>query len=302
MRAIITIIALCTAVAASGQIYIDSYRFKGGAQLLLDEYGGAAAAYSLRKLNTNFLGNAITVRRSSNNDTLGIGFLNNYLDTVALKNFCGTTSSDTCSVRIFFDQSGNGINAIQDTIFNQPAILIGGNINYYQGDVAIKFNGTSSYLRITRQNIIAQPYTIFAVANTNVNTGNTGSRQYIMDGLGGTGAANRLIYTLRGNQTNFPSIWAGSTFVAHNVATSTNQVLFYGLYNTSSSQVSQNNLSAVTGSAGNNALGSFVIGTNFSVNADWLDGSIKEFVLYNSNQSSSRTGISTNINNFYSIY
>jgi hypothetical protein len=34
----------------------------------------------------------------------------------------------------------------------------------------------------------------------------------------------------------------------------------------------------------------------------FIDGTIQEFVLYTSDQSSNRTGIEDNINDFYSIY
>jgi type III restriction enzyme len=42
--------------------------------LLLDQYSGAAAAYSLRKLSTSYSGSAIRVRRSSDNAEQNIGF------------------------------------------------------------------------------------------------------------------------------------------------------------------------------------------------------------------------------------
>jgi hypothetical protein len=44
------------------------------ASLLLDTYTGAAVAYSLRKLRTNYSGNAIRVRRSSDNTEQDFGF------------------------------------------------------------------------------------------------------------------------------------------------------------------------------------------------------------------------------------
>ena len=55
--------------------------------LLLDTYSGAAAAYSLRKLNTSYSGSAIRVRRSSDNTEQDIGFVNGVLDTTALLDF-----------------------------------------------------------------------------------------------------------------------------------------------------------------------------------------------------------------------
>jgi len=57
---------------------------------LLDEYSGAAAAYSLRRLSSSYSGDAIVVRRSSDNATQSIGFVNNELDTNALSTFCTT--------------------------------------------------------------------------------------------------------------------------------------------------------------------------------------------------------------------
>jgi len=51
---------------------------------ILDEYPGAAAAYSLRLLNTDYTGDAIVVRRASDNTTQNIGFI----DDSGLRLFC----------------------------------------------------------------------------------------------------------------------------------------------------------------------------------------------------------------------
>ena len=56
------------------------YEFDG----LLDQYGDAAAAYSLRKLRSGYTGSAIRVRRSSDNTERDMGFYDNELDTIAL--------------------------------------------------------------------------------------------------------------------------------------------------------------------------------------------------------------------------
>jgi hypothetical protein len=55
---------------------------------ILDEYPGAAAAYSLRLLNTDYTGDAVVVRRASDNTTQNIGFVDGELDTDALNTFC----------------------------------------------------------------------------------------------------------------------------------------------------------------------------------------------------------------------
>ena len=56
------------------------YEFEG----LLDQYGDATAAYSLRKLRNDYTGSAIRVRRSSDDAERDMGFYDNELDTVAL--------------------------------------------------------------------------------------------------------------------------------------------------------------------------------------------------------------------------
>lgn len=58
-------------------------------KLLLNDYPGAAAAYSLRKLNNTYIGPAIRVRRSSDNAEQNIGFLLQNLDTSSLASFAG---------------------------------------------------------------------------------------------------------------------------------------------------------------------------------------------------------------------
>ena len=80
--------------------------------LLLDTYPNAAAAYSLRKLRAAYTGNAIKVRRSSDNTEQDIGFSGANLDTTALTTFCGSGNG---FVTTWYDQSGNSRNVLQST-------------------------------------------------------------------------------------------------------------------------------------------------------------------------------------------
>ena len=94
---------------------------------LLDNYGGAATAYSLRKLSSTYAGFVIRVRRSSDNTEQNIGFdVNGNLDTTALLTFVGANNG---FVTIWYDQSGNGINMIQTTANQQPKIVSLGVVN-----------------------------------------------------------------------------------------------------------------------------------------------------------------------------
>jgi hypothetical protein len=90
---------------------------------LLDDYPGAAAAYSLRLLDSTYTGSAIRVRRASDNAEQDIGFdSNGDLDTTALATFCSGTDG---FCKVWYDQSSNGVDATQTTTTAQPKIYDG---------------------------------------------------------------------------------------------------------------------------------------------------------------------------------
>lgn len=93
--------------------------------LLLDDYPGAAAAYSVRKLDKDYTGFAMEIRRASDNATQNIGFVGENLDVTSINTFCTGT---TCTVRTWYDQSGNGRDAIQTIVANQPLIYASGSV------------------------------------------------------------------------------------------------------------------------------------------------------------------------------
>ena len=100
---------------------VGRQRVSGGAFVgLLDLYPSASVAYSLRRLSSTYTGNAIRVRRSSDNTEQNIGFdAFGNLDTTALTTFCSGTNG---FVTTWYDQSGNSRNATQTTAANQPQI------------------------------------------------------------------------------------------------------------------------------------------------------------------------------------
>ena len=88
---------------------------KSTANALLDQFPGAAVAYSLRNLVGTSNPNVVRVRRSSDNteqDFTAAQVINGTLTT-----FCGAGNG---FVRTWYDQSGNGYHAQQATTANQP--------------------------------------------------------------------------------------------------------------------------------------------------------------------------------------
>ena len=88
------------------------------------------AAYALRKLRAAYAGNAMTVRRSSDGTTSAIGFTaTGTLDTTTLLSFCAATN---CYVTAWYDQSGNGQDAVQTTTAQQPQVVSSGSLITFQ--------------------------------------------------------------------------------------------------------------------------------------------------------------------------
>ena len=89
---------------------------------LLNQYPGAAAAYSLRKLSSS-TSNVVRVRRNSDNAEQD--FTAAQVSNGTLESFCGVGDG---FVETWYDQSGNGNDATQSVAEGQPKIVDGGSL------------------------------------------------------------------------------------------------------------------------------------------------------------------------------
>ena len=276
--------------------------------LLNESYGsGAAAAYSVRRLNGNYTGAAIQVERSSDNTTQDIGFdANGDLDESALTTFCTGT---TCKVRTWYDQSqtggtGSGNDATQTDHTKQPTIYTGGAIVKQDGRVALDFDGTNDFLSHT-QVITGTTARSFFFAHTQDAAGGTGEYAvYSVNNIQtGTGNAYRICMEssnlmLRVNQSstfNYPS---GFTPTMRTILSnfwssggSHDASYFVGgkaaAYNTGTS----NNLDTAD-------LGTSYIGYYDATGVEY-DGSMHEVLVYDLNKSTDRSDIEENIGDYF---
>jgi hypothetical protein len=252
----------------------------GGAfAYLLDDYPSAGIAYSLRLLRSAYAGNCIEVRRSSDNTTLNIGFVNNVLDDASLLTFCGAGDG---FVKTWYDQSGNAVNATQTTNGEQPRIVNAGIIETQNGLPSVRFPG-DRFMRFTAS--ITQPDTVFIVVqHDGTNT------EHIFDSQ-----ARQLI----GYTPGFV-MYAGSSIVSYPTTPLTFQ-LVSALFDGANSNFQSNNGTTQTGDPGTAVINSTqIMRGQGSVGA--AVGFMSEFVVYASDQTSNKTGIKTNINDFYSIF
>ena len=112
--------------------------------LLLDTYTGAAAAYSVRKLDKDYTGSCMRVREDSGDTEADIGFDGSgNLDTSAIATHCGSANG---YVVTWYDQSGNSNNATQSTSSAQPQIYNGTAVITENGKPALNFDGLNDVL------------------------------------------------------------------------------------------------------------------------------------------------------------
>ena len=132
----------------------------------------SSGAYSLNKTKSTYAGNCIEVRRSSDNTTTNIGFVNNVIDTASLVTFAGTGDA---FIRTWYDQSGNSRNYTQTTPGNQPKIVSAGTVITQNSKPAISFDGIDDFLSVSNAVVQNSSFTSIAIFNPVVITTN-GSR------------------------------------------------------------------------------------------------------------------------------
>ena len=273
----------------------------GGFTGLLDTYSGAAAAYSLRQLSSTYSGDAIVVRRASDNTTQSIGFVNNELDTATLESFCSGTDG---FVTTWYDQSGNGNDAATLVVSEQPKIVSSGTTIAKNGKPCIDFNGNNNGYLLSDQNLITSltDGTHTGISVHSVDDVSVGIDNIIYSISDRNGVYNLFALSYRSNEAR-AGYYNGSSWSSNDIAASNDtQYLGFNVAVSGTPDFYQNNTQAVSGS--NPTMDSnqgMSIGKGTNNNWD-LFGTIQELIFYPNDQTSNRSGIQTNINDFYSIY
>ena len=250
---------------------------------LLDTYSGAAAAYSLRKLRTDYTGFAIKVQDNVGGATQDIGFnVFGELDTVSLLQYAG---SNDVFVETWYDQSGSGNNATQPSSGVRPQIVSSGAVIVENGKPAVQFSALFSLDMATR---LTQVQSNFSVRE-NITTG--ASVDFLYGDISTydyhAGGTNNYLDTLYSstdvrNGSNFVN-GQSQSFTTANTAT-TSSVLLSMIHLSNTARISQ------------------ICQDRSRSNRSW-NGKIQEILIYESDQSGTpQAGIETNINTFYDIY
>ena len=272
------------------------YEFSG----LLDDYSGAAAAYSLRRLSSTYTGPAIrVVKHDVGYPEMDIPFEDDgTLSVVLLEAFADGYDA---TVKVWYDQSGGSNDAEQSTLASQPKIVDAGTVIYENGLPALEFDGASNYMK--SQDYIVElsqnPASVFSVSQTSTLSNSNYllsegdnvspySSQFILGGGGSVGGTDILWV----NGTTLGTMTTGQVLTGFDWDQTNATAFIDGSQSGISKVVTVNTEASLYSYIGSRADGT----TNF------FTGKIQELITYKSDQSSNREGIEDNINEHYGIY
>jgi len=267
---------------------------------LLDNLTGSTGGFSLRRLNSSYTGSAIQVRRTSDNSTLDIGFVNNELDTASLTTFCTGTDG---YVTTWYNQ-GSGADVTQSTASRQPKIYEASTgVQTENGKSCLLFDGVNDTLTAPNNfGNIGDCISFFTVVN-----GNTGSfptivsksydetGAYAIGTQSNSGYLNAWVETDRVNDFSLPNVSGSQILITNINKTGANNIKFYtnaalySEYTTTQDLIGTN-------------VKEFRIGSNDRDNNYYWDGNMQEILMFDNDQTANRTTIGTDINNYYRIY
>jgi hypothetical protein len=245
-------------------------------------------------LRTAYTGSAVEVYNGSSYADIGFNVFGE-LDTVALAAHCGSNNG---FVSKWYDQSGNANNAAQTTTANMPKI--------YDGTTGVVLNSNSKpavYFQDGVANSLPSTVThssdpIFISAVSEVPTSATNERSNIYGG----GGANDFEFRNWANDQVAIRVGDGSTVASNSIAGSTvDQVILLTGYNVSSSL---NLFLNGTASASNPVTASYSVtfpAGGIHASRTTIPNYISEIVIYESDQSSNRSGIESNIATYHGI-
>ena len=272
--------------------FVNSSRVRIGAYLnyFLEQFTGASAAYSLRKLSKNST-YAIRVRRDSDDSEQDIGFVDRNLDTDSLLAFVGVGDGFVTTI---YDQSGQLRHLTQSVSANQATIVTDGVVEVDNAMPCLKFDGIDDYYNFPDLNAIdnINNASAFVVGNV-VESDN---QSLLTLSAGGKRWYLPIIITTQmyaGYGASATAIHLGEISGIMNLFTMisdpTNNVNAYLDSIQKGSVSSEDNVPIDESSLGK--VGTLYFGGNFS-----------EAVIYNSSKYALREEIESKINSHYNIY
>jgi hypothetical protein len=193
-------------------------------------------------------------------------------------------------VETWYDQSGNGNDAVQQVSGSQPKIVDAG-VLVSDG---IDFDGVDDFLELGDLGI-SQPTSVIFVHNSDTDGGSNTNKNDFLDGTSVSSGR-----TLIDHSGTFYRVFAGASEVTSKTLVANQDALIFTTINDTSSEFSLDGSNETGLTAGTNGMDEMTLGA--SISGGRYDGTFAEFIIYDSNQSANRVAIETDINDHYDIY
>jgi hypothetical protein len=278
------------------------------ANFLKLDSGDFTLAYSLRLVNPSYTGAAIRVINDSSVEA-DIGFVDEELDTTALLNHCGSGDG---YITIWYDQAQNGATGSGNdasygnpyfTPVNRPKIVSAGSVLTDGGKPCLFVEDSS--LQLESQVDFTPNGTMIAYVASKDASADTNSGMILGDFQGTSNQKNRIWEKNTAIEGQVHGSNTGYTFASPEDGTviGAGQKLV-AFYRDSSNYWYMDRNSVTSGSSLNRNY-NFCVQTLFNAHdvlAYSYHGNVQEIVMFNTDKSSERAAIKSNINTYYSIY
>jgi len=252
---------------------------------ILDDYPGATAAYSLRRLSSSWTGPAIRVKRQTTLDELDIGFKENGdLDEQALADFSG--GEKALFVNILYDQTGNGFDAVSVQAIGPRIVNSDGSIVLLGNKVSMVFDGVNDETLST--DLLTEFDNTDFLVNVVYGESTGGTNAF---SIGSTGTVPRLYFQHDRWSYNSLNTMTWTDVTAQNV-------MQYQVNGDTQEAFSDNvTLATATEAQVDFTPTGFLLGRTGTSN--YMDGKLQEVIIYTSNEVENRIGIYENMNSYW---
>ena len=201
-------------------------------------------------------------------------------------------------VETWYDQSGNGKDAVQETAGNQPLIVSAGSVLS-----GLDFDGSTSSRTLVAPSVtgLAGSLSIFSVSVRDA-TGNTVS-------LSNSSSGGRYFAIQEGGSTSVANPRNTASITVSDSVSGANRLTFAVTTGATSTSVGANSSAVTTSTSdyGDDFSGSHInqiaIGVLRTASpTGYFNGRINEILVYNSDQTDNRAAVETNINSHYSLF
>jgi len=252
------------------------------APTLFQVAGTPSAAYSLRQLD---LADQAVVRVRRSSDNTESDFTATQVSNGSLASWVGAGNNGF--VRTWYDQSGNGRHAVQTTTASQPQIISSGSLILENSKPTIEINGVVGLATTFNIGLV---WSIF-LAGRNQQSGDTRML---------AGSTNCLMTFNRGSASFFSL--STSTISSTTSIPGTSLAVGTYLHGPTEARGFINGSDRTASTALGGQWNQFAIGPANGFTAETPNARYFEVIVYQSNLSSARTSIESNINAHYAIY